>query len=428
MTSSGPTPPPRRLVLMGQGYVGLPVAMRAVARGYSVVGFDVDESRVKRLNAGESYVEDIPDEILQQALATGRYRATTRERDCAGFDVAVITVPTPLRDGVPDLSYIEASARTLGRYLRPGATVVLESTTYPGTTEELVQPILEEMSGLLAGPDFHVGYSPERIDPGNPTWTFINTPKVVSGVDEASLAAVDAFYASLVERTVPVAGPKEAELTKLLENTFRHVNVALVNELAMFAGDLGIDVWSAIDAASTKPFGYMRFTPGPGVGGHCLPIDPSYLSWRVRRSLGHTFRFVELANDVNDHMPDYVVRRLTYGLNRRRKAVNGSRILLLGLAYKRNTSDARESPSMVVAERLVGLGADVRAVDTHIALGFLPAGVELAALTADELRAADAVIMLTDHSDFDLDLVVGHAPYVLDTRRVVPAADHVEYL
>ena len=418
----------RRLVLMGQGYVGLPVAMQAVARGYSVVGFDVDEARVKRLNVGESYVEDVPDAMLAAALATGRYRATTVERDCAGFDVAVITVPTPLRDGVPDLSYIEASARTLGRYLRPGATVVLESTTYPGTTEELVKPILEEMSGLLAGQDFHLGYSPERIDPGNPTWGFVNTPKVVSGVDEASLAAVDGFYASLVDRTVPVAGPKEAELTKLLENTFRHVNIALVNELAMFAGDLGIDVWSAIDAASTKPFGYMRFTPGPGVGGHCLPIDPSYLSWRVRRSLGHTFRFVELANDVNDHMPDYVVRRLTYGLNRRRKALNGSRMLLLGIAYKRNTSDSRESPARVVAERLIALGAEVRVVDTHIGLGALPLGVELVSLTAEELRAADAVVMLTDHADFDLDLVVANAPYVLDTRRVVPAADHVEYL
>ncbi|HEV3365567.1 MAG TPA: nucleotide sugar dehydrogenase [Acidimicrobiia bacterium] len=423
MTSSD-----RRVVLMGQGYVGLPVAMRAVSCGYSVVGFDVDEGRVKQLNAGESYVEDVPDPVLQVALDTGRYRATTAERDCAGFDVAVITVPTPLRDGVPDLSYIEASARTLGRYLRPGATVVLESTTYPGTTEELVKPILEEMSGLIGGPDFHLGYSPERIDPGNPTWSFVNTPKVVSGIDAASLAAVDGFYSSLVDRTVPVAGPKEAELTKLLENTFRHVNVALVNELAMFAGDLGIDVWSAIDAASTKPFGYMRFTPGPGVGGHCLPIDPSYLSWRVRRSLGHTFRFVELANDVNDHMPDYVVRRLTYGLNRRRKAVNGSRVLLLGLAYKRNTSDARESPSLVVAERLLALGADVHAVDTHVALAAMPAGIELASLTAEELRAAEAVVMLTDHADFDLDLIAAHAPYVLDTRRVVPAAAHVEYL
>jgi UDP-N-acetyl-D-glucosamine dehydrogenase len=251
---------------------------------------------------------------------------------------------------------------------------------------------------------------------------------VVSGVNESSLRAVQAFYGTIVDTTVPVSTPKEAELAKLLENTFRHVNVALVNELAMFANDLGIDVWEAIDAASTKPFGYMRFTPGPGVGGHCLPIDPSYLSWRVRRSLGHTFRFVELANDVNDHMPDYVVRRLTYGLNRRRKAVNGSRILLLGLAYKRNTSDARESPSLVVAERLVALGADVHAVDTHVAFRALPAGIELVSLTANELRAADAVVMLTDHSDFALDMIVSEAPYVLDTRRVFPVAEHVEYL
>src|SRR5687767_7645022 len=390
----------KRLVLMGQGYVGLPVAMQAVARGYSVVGFDVDEARVKRLNAGESYVEDVPDAVLQQALATGRYQATTRERDCAGFEVAVITVPTPLRDGVPDLSYIEASARTLGRYLRPGATVVLESTTYPGTTEEMVKPILEEMSGLLAGPDFHLGYSPERIDPGNPTWGFVNTPKVVSGIDAASLAAVDGFYSSIVDRTVPVAGPKEAELTKLLENTFRHVNVALVNELAMFAGDLGIDVWSAIDAASSKPFGYMRFTPGPGVGGHCLPIDPSYLSWRVRRSLGQTFRFVELANDINDHMPDYVVRRLTVMLNDRGLAVRGRRILLLGLAYKRNTGDARESPSTPLARLLLGLGADVAAVDPHVSDHGVDPRISRVDLTAEEVSAADAVVILVDHDDF----------------------------
>jgi UDP-N-acetyl-D-glucosamine dehydrogenase len=415
-------------VVAGQGYVGLPLAMRAVEAGYDVVGYDRDESRAKLLSAGTSYVEDVPDERVSAALATGRYRPTSEARDLAGYDVAVITVPTPLRDGAPDLSYIEDAGRTLARFLRPGACVILESTTYPGTTEELLGSLLEEGSGLVAGSDFHLGYSPERIDPGNGTWRLENTPKVVSGVDEESLAAVTRFYDSLVERTVPVSSPAVAELTKLLENTFRHVNIALVNEMGMFAADLGIDVWEAIDAASTKPFGFMPFTPGPGVGGHCLPIDPSYLSWQVKRRLGQSFRFVELANDVNDHMPDYVVRRLTYGLNRRRKAVNGSRILLLGLAYKRNTSDSRESPSLVVAERLVSLGADVRAVDTHIALGVLPAGVELASLSPEELRASDAVVMLTDHSDFDLDVVVAHAPYVLDTRRVVPAADHVEYL
>ncbi|MGH9282287.1 MAG: nucleotide sugar dehydrogenase, partial [Acidimicrobiales bacterium] len=319
--------------------------MRAVEVGHDVVGFEIDRARVKRLAAGESYVEDVPAEAVAAALASGRYRPTTSEDDLAGFDVAVITVPTPLREGVPDLSHIEGSAVTLAPHLRPGATVVLESTTYPGTTEELLAPMLEQGSGLVAGEGFHLGYSPERVDPGNRSFGLVNTPKVVSGVDAASLAAVQGFYDTIVARTVAVSGTKEAELTKLLENTFRHVNIALVNELAMFASDLGIDVWESIDAAATKPFGYLRFEPGPGVGGHCLPIDPSYLSWRVRRRLGQSFRFVELANDVNDHMPDYVARRLLAALNRRRLALNGSRVLVLGLAYKRNTSDARESPA-----------------------------------------------------------------------------------
>ena len=416
-----------KLAVVGQGYVGLPLAMRAVEVGYDVVGLEADEARAKRLAAGESFVDDVPDGMLSAALASGRYLATTEAKAVAGFDVAVVTVPTPLRDGTPDLSYIESSARTLARFLRPGATVVLESTTYPGTTEELVAPLLEEGSGLVAGQDFHLGYSPERIDPGNPQWNLVNTPKVVSGVDDASLAAVQEFYDRVVTRTVPVSSPKEAELTKLLENTFRHVNIALVNELAMFAADLGIDVWEAIDAASTKPFGFMPFTPGPGVGGHCLPIDPSYLSWRVKRTLGHSFRFVELANDVNDHMPDYVVRRLVFALNRQRKAVNGSRILLLGLAYKANTGDARESPAMVVADRLLALGADVRAADPHVTEGHVDQRVRRVDATADEVRGADAVVLLTDHSAFDLDMVASDAAYVLDTRHRLKG-HQVEYL
>ncbi|MDQ1375083.1 MAG: UDP-N-acetyl-D-glucosamine dehydrogenase, partial [Actinomycetota bacterium] len=334
-----------KVAVMGQGYVGLPLAMRAVEVGHDVVGFDPDSGRVKLLAAGESFVEDIPPEQLASAIASGRYLPSTDPASLAGFDVAVITVPTPLREGAPDLSYIESATAMLAGHLQAGATVILESTTYPGTTEELVAPLLETGSGLSSGDDFHLGYSPERIDPGNPSWTLVNTPKVVSGVDSQSLAAVQQFYDSIVDRTVPVSTPKEAELTKLLENTFRHVNIALVNELAMFAADLGIDVWEAIDAASTKPFGYLPFTPGPGVGGHCLPIDPSYLSWRVRRTLGHSFRFVELANDVNDHMPDYVVRRIGVSFNARGQAVNNRRILLLGLSYKRNTGDARETPS-----------------------------------------------------------------------------------
>jgi len=291
-----------------------------------------------------------------------------------------------------------------------------------------VAPLLEQGSGLRAGADFHLGYSPERIDPGNPTWRLENTPKVVSGIDEASLVAVQGFFDRFVDKTVAVSSPKEAELTKLLENTFRHVNIALVNELAVFANDLNIDVWEAIDAASTKPFGYLRFTPGPGVGGHCLPIDPSYLSWRVKQSLGQSFRFVELANDVNDHMPDYVVTRLSTALNQREQSVRGRRVLLLGLAYKRNTGDARESPSARVAAQLVRLGAEVCAADPHVVDAHVPPGVTRVDCTPDELAAADAVVLLVDHDQFDPSTIATHARYVLDTRNVLPAGDNVELL
>ncbi|GIF06624.1 nucleotide sugar dehydrogenase [Actinoplanes siamensis] len=407
-----------RVVIAGQGYVGLPLAVRAAEAGHTVVGFDVDEDRIKRLAAGESYVDDITSEQLQRVLAGGNLIPSADPRACAGFDVAVIAVPTPLRDGTPDLRHIEESARTLARYLRPGATVALESTTYPGTTTELVAPILQEGSGLVAGEDFHLGYSPERIDPGNRQWHLATTPKVVSGINPASLERVRAFYDSVVETTVPVSDPKVAELAKLLENTFRHVNIALVNELAVYAHDLGIDVWEAIDAASSKPFGYLRFVPGPGVGGHCLPIDPSYLSWRVQRTLGQSFRFVELANDINNHMPDYVVRRLVAALNRRRKAVHGSTVLLLGLAYKRNSGDARESPARRVAALLLEMGAEVRAADPHVVEdAHVDQRVTRVTLTAGQVAAADAVVLLADHDAFDLDLVVEHARYVLDTRH-----------
>ncbi|KLL11935.1 MULTISPECIES: nucleotide sugar dehydrogenase [Protofrankia] len=409
-----------KLVVVGQGYVGLPLAMRAVEVGWSVVGIEVDEGRVKRLSNGESYVEDIPSLAVSEAIDSGRYRASSNYQDASEFDVAVVTVPTPLREGIPDLSYIESSGRSLGPLLRRGATVILESTTYPGTTDELFGPLLEETSGLAAGESFFLGYSPERIDPGNPSWNLVNTPKVISGIDERSLRAVRAFYDSIVETTVPVASVRTAELTKLLENTFRHVNIALVNELAMFAHELGVDVWEAIEAASTKPFGFLRFTPGPGVGGHCLPIDPSYLSWRVRRSLGRSFRFVELANDVNDHMPDHVVRRVLEMLNRRRSAVNGSRILLLGLAYKKNTGDVRESSAVRVAALLAGLGADVRAADPHVDASCLPSGVALVEADAEEVAAADLVIVLVDHDAFSRELVARRARAVLDTRCWLP--------
>jgi UDP-N-acetyl-D-glucosamine dehydrogenase len=417
----------KKVVIVGQGYVGLPLAMRAVEVGYRVVGFDTDPARIARLASGQSYIEDVSSARVGAGLTSGQYRPTTQAKDCADFDVAVITVPTPLRDGTPDLSYIEQAARTIGPFITSGACVVLESTTYPGTTEDLLVPILEDGSKLAAGRDFLVGYSPERLDAGNPQWSLANTPKVVSGIDQASLSAVKDFYGSLVERTVPVETTREAELVKLIENTFRHVNIALVNEIAMFANDLGIDVWRALDAAATKPFGFMRFDPGPGVGGHCLPVDPSYLAWQVKRSVGDTFRFVELANDVNDHMPAYVVRRLIQALNDREQPVRGRRVLLLGLAYKPNTGDARESPAVAVAERLAGLGAEVRAVDPHVDDDCIAPVIARAALTADEVAAADAVVLLTHHDDFDLDLVVRHARYVLDTRHCMAGAQ-VEHL
>ncbi len=417
-----------RVVVVGQGYVGLPVAVAAVEAGFHVVGLEADEARAKALEAGESYVEDVTDARLRAVRETGRYRATTDVAAVAGFDTAVISVPTPLREGIPDLSYIESASATLAPHLRVGATVILESTTYPGTTEELVGPILERGSGLTAGVDFHLGYSPERIDPGNATYHLENTPKVVSGVDAASLERVAWFFDQFCARTVPVRGCKEAELTKLLENTFRHVNIALVNELAMFASDLGIDVWESIDAASTKPFGYMRFTPGPGVGGHCLPIDPSFLSWRVKRSLGQPFRFVELANDVNEHMPDFVVRRLMYAFNRLGRAVNGSTVLLLGLAYKADTGDARETPALRIARLLCDLGARVKAADPFVAAGDFGVNVEHVELTPDEVKAADAVVLLTDHSCFDYDVVVDNARFVLDTRHRLTPAPNVESL
>jgi UDP-N-acetyl-D-glucosamine dehydrogenase len=405
-----------RVAILGQGYVGLVVAMRASEAGFAVTGLEPDAARAARLAAGSSYIEDVPDEVLQAALDRG-YRPTSDPADLAGYDVAVISVPTPLQEGLPDLSFIESAGRFAAAHLSAGALVVLESTTYPGTTTELLGPLLEEISGLHVGDDFLLAYSPERIDPGNRTHGLHNTPKVVGGVDGASTDAVAAFFGAFVDQVVPVPGCGEAELTKIIENTFRHVNIALINEIAMFSHALGIDVNAAIDAAATKPFGYMAFRPGPGVGGHCLPVDPSYLSWRVKTSLGENFRFIELANDINDHMPHYVVRRVTSALNRDRKAVNGSRIVALGVSYKPNVGDTRETPATAIIEQLTALGAEVTAVDVHVEDATTFAGVPLVA-TADEqlLRGCDLVVLLTDHDAVDYDAVIELAPRVLDTR------------
>jgi nucleotide sugar dehydrogenase len=403
------------------------VAVAAAENGFDVTGFEVDPRKVKLLNAGTSYVEDITDERLQGLIDAGVYRASGDAADMEGFDVCVISVPTPMGEGVPDLSYIESASAAVAPYITPGSTVILESTTYPGTTEELSQPILEKGSGLRAGADFHLGYSPERIDPGNQKYRLENTPKVVSGVDAASLDKVKSFFDRLVEQTVPVSGTREAEMTKLLENTFRHVNIALVNELAMFANALGIDVWESIDAASTKPFGYMRFTPGPGVGGHCLPIDPSYLSWQVERVLGQTFRFVELANDVNEHMPDYVVRRIQGMLNDRSRSVKGSTVLIYGMAYKANTGDARETPSRPIVEQLLELGAEVLVADPHVDDNQMPAGAKRADGTARDAATADLVAYLVDHDAFDTEGIESGETPVLDCRKALKGP-RVEYL
>jgi len=416
-----------KVVVVGQGYVGLPLAVRAAEVGFSVVGIDLDVRRVALLASCNSFVGDIPSGRLRPLVEAGTYVAVDDYAMAEGFDFALITVPTPLRDGLPDLSFIELSAAALAPHIKPGSTVILESTTYPGTTEELLIPILENGSGFSAGTDFHVGYSPERIDPGNPVWRLENTPKVIAGIDEASLRKLDEFYGAIVEKTIALTSPKEAELTKLLENTFRHVNIALVNELAVFAHELGIDIHEAIDAASTKPFGYMRFTPGPGVGGHCLPVDPSYLSWQVKQRLGRPFRFVELANDVNDHMPNHVVSRVVAALNGDRKSVNGSTVLVLGMAYKKNTGDIRESPALRVVELLDELCAEIKVVDSYCDPSTIPDYCEQVELSSFDLSSVDIVLVLTEHDDVDYQEVVDSAVPIIDTRRVC-FGSNVEYL
>ncbi len=418
-----------KVVVVGQGYVGLPLSMRAVEVGFDVVGFDLDKRKISALVSGESYIDDVTDGQIVDALRSDRYLPTNAESHLLDFDVAVITVPTPLAEGVPDISFIESATHTLSKYVTRGATVILESTTYPGTTDEVVAPMLEAGSGLVAGKDFHLGYSPERIDPGNAVWTFERTPKVVSGLNADSLLKVQDFYEQLVDETVPVKGTREAELTKLLENTFRHVNIALVNELAIHARAMDIDFWNVIDAASTKPFGFMPFYPGPGVGGHCLPVDPSYLSWQFERRSGSVSRFVKIANDVNNGMPSYVAGRIQAGLNDREKAVKNSRILVLGLAYKKNSNDARETPSTDLILKLLSLGASVRAFDAHVGSYELDDQiVRVDELTDEELDLADAVVLVTDHDAVDYGRVVELADYVFDSRRRLSHSATVEQL
>ena len=406
---------PQHVAVVGQGYVGLPLSMAALNAGNRVTGIDLDERKIRLLSSGVSPVVDVPSAIVKTALHKGSYLASKDYSFAKGFDFAVITVPTPLKQGEPDLSFIESAGKSLALYLGPGATVILESTTYPGTTEELLLPLLEDGSGLVAGRDFFLGYSPERIDPGNPNWNLINTPKIVSGIDDESQARVKSFYESLGITTVSVSGTREAEMTKLLENTFRHVNIALVNELAKFSKQLRVNIWEAIEAASTKPFGFMKFTPGPGVGGHCLPIDPTYLSWAIKDKSGSDFSFVSLANSVNSSMPAFVAKRAAEVLNKEKKELFGAKTLIVGLAYKPDIGDTRESPSLELADILSAQGAEVVAVDNHVPNELWPTGIERA--DPNDGSTYDLAIMITNHSNADEHWGLAQSRLILDTRN-----------
>lgn len=405
------------VAVIGLGYVGLPLALASAEAGFPTLGVDVDAARVEQLSRGSSPVTDVGDEELQKHL-NERFEATTDLARLAEADIFVICVPTPLKHELPDMSFIEGAATEVAQYMRPGSLVILESTTYPGTTEEFLKGILEA-GGLRAGDDFYLGFSPERIDPGNQEFGLHNVPKIVGGIDEASGDLMEAFYSPFVGKVVRVSSPAVAETAKLLENTYRHINIALVNEMAILCHDLGVDIWEVIDAAATKPFGFQAFYPGPGWGGHCIPVDPAYLSWRVRQ-MGATAHFVELAREINDRMPGYVVQRISECLNDQGKSLRASRVLLLGVAYKPDISDVRESPALSILERLQKAGADAAFHDPYVERVTLKSGViERTELNAATLREADIVIAVTAHSSYDWNDIADRARVILDTRNAL---------
>lgn len=403
------------LVVVGLGYVGLPLVAEACRAGLQVVGLDVSPRVVDGLNAGRSHVDDLSDDEVAAMLAAG-FTATSDASCVSGADAVVICVPTPLSaDGGPDLTAVEGACRGIGPHLAAGTLVVLESTTYPGTTAEVVRPLLEELSGL--GPaELPVAYSPERIDPGNATYGLKNTPKVVGADDPAAQERARAFYSQVVDTVVVARGTREAESAKLLENTYRHVNIALVNEMVRFFHELDIDFWEVIRLASTKPFGFQAFTPGPGVGGHCIPIDPNYLSHRVRTQLGYGFRFVELAQEINSSMPAYVVSRVASLLNDAEKAVRGSTVLLLGVTYKPDIADQRESPALDVAKRLLQLGARVEYHDPHVQAWEVEGTVRAADDVLEAVASADVSVLLQHHAGYDVEALEQAAACLFDTR------------
>ena len=410
------------LVVLGLGYVGLPLAAAAVSAGLKVTGLDVSDHVVSGLNNAVSHVDDLSSEDVRGMLDRG-FTATTDPACLATARTIVVCVPTPLSpEGGPDLNAVTSAARSIAAQLQPGTLVILESTTYPGTTEEVVRPLLEE-SGLVAGADFHLAFSPERIDPGNPTYGVANTPKVVGGLTHDCGEAAANFYSAFVKTVVRARGTREAEMAKLLENTYRHVNIALVNEMAVFCQELGIDLWDSIAAAATKPFGFQAFYPGPGVGGHCIPIDPNYLSYKVK-TLGYPFRFVELAQEINGRMPAYVTQRAQELLNESGLALSRSNVLLLGVTYKADIADQRESPARPVARKLAAKGATLTYHDPHVE-SWQVDGVDIPRSTDLERALADAdlTILLTDHSEYRPKRLEEYARLLLDTRGVLRRPD-----
>jgi nucleotide sugar dehydrogenase len=420
---NGGTPVPSDLLVVGLGYVGLPLAHEAARSGLKVVGFDLNRDVVNGLNSGISHVGDLADPDIVMMLDRG-FHAMSREDEVDEVETAVVCVPTPLTDdNGPDLTAVQAAAKMIGRLLRPGMLVVLESTTYPGTTDEVVRPILEKESGLTAGLDFALAFSPERIDPGNEHYSIRNTPKVVGGYTTSCAEDAENFYGKLCDQVVRARSAREAEMAKLLENTYRHVNIALVNEMTAFCHELGIDLWDSIRCAATKPFGFQPFYPGPGVGGHCIPIDPNYLGYKVR-TLGYPFRFVELAQEINGRMPAHVVDRAAELLNLDARALRGARVLLLGVTYKKDVADQRESPAAVIGRKLCWRGADLAYHDPYVD-SWSPAGSPLRRVTDldTEVAAADLVILLQDHSAYDLERISRTARRILDTRGRLAGAN-----
>jgi len=387
-----------RVAVIGLGYVGHPLSAAAAAAGFRVTGMDTDSQRVAELNEVSSELLQFSDDpqVLGEA------------------EIILICVPTPLKDELPDMSYVRAAAEDIARSLKPRTLVILESTTYPGTTEELLLGILES-SGLKAGVDFHLGFSPERIDPGNQSFDLINTPKIVGGIDQTSTDLMEAFYSGFIDKIVRVSSPKAAEMAKLLENTYRHVNIALINEIAILCHDLGIDVWEVVDAAATKPFGFQAFYPGPGWGGHCIPVDPSYLSWRVRQ-LGSTARFIELAREFNTKMPEYIVQRIGEALNDQGKSLKGARVLVLGVTYKADIGDLRESPAIEIIERLAKSGVEVSFNDPFVERLDTNGGA-LEGTSLENVTDADLVLIHTAHASYDFKDLTGRARLIFDTRN-----------